>query len=375
MTETLPDYLPENLEPQEYYELGLRYRLGGLVGLAREALTRVTELTPNSSMALKARLVLRGQLPKAPVPEAAEQRNIEAFNLMSSNPHLAKEKFQALMRDFPDFEWPFSNLAWMYFNEGKIDEAKGLAKYLLTVNPEHLRSLHLSMQIAMRQQNLGEALEFVNRARKLVGDSDEEYRSLGILISSQLSGPPPDVIPTDLPAERYFELGEIYSMLGRFSLSREALELVLKNSTNEVLVRRAKRLIETELPNEMSHEAELKLAEASKLSTTDPEEANRMMEQAVTDFPNLELPALSLAIIATTKGNTKKAERFIRICLKRNPNYRNAKTLLIHVYLMDERFDSALQIIESEGKLAEPDDMTYDLLKAQCQIARYQAGK
>ncbi len=379
MTEFLPDAVPDNLEPSQYYELGLRYRLGGLVGLAREALTRVVNLAPGSAMAGKASLVLRGQLPRAPVPPAAEQRNIEGYNLMSSNPAAAKEKFQALMREYPDFEWPFSNLAWMYFGEGKIEEAHGLAKYLLSVNPEHVRSLHLAMKIALKQKNFEEALGFIKRGRAMLGDSDEEFRDTGLLISCQLNGSPPDTIPEGLTAERYFELGETYLLLGRLPLAKEALALVIGSSEEEspskekeALIRKAKRMLEFDLPKEMPPEARKQVEEASTLVTSDPDGARRILEQAVTQYPDLELPPFSLAVLCLMSANLPRAERFVKMSLKRNPKYRNAKLLLIQVLLGQQQFDSALKIIEQEIKSAEPDDMRFDLLRAECQLAQYQ---
>jgi tetratricopeptide (TPR) repeat protein len=382
MTEFLPDAVPDNLEPSQYYELGLRYRLGGLVGLAREALTRVVNLAPGSAMARKASFVLRGQLPRAPVPSAAEQRNIEAYNLMSSNPAAAKEKFQALMREYPDFEWPFSNLAWMYFGEGKIDEAHGLAKYLLSVNPEHVRSLHLAMKVAIKQQKFEEALGYVNRGRAMLGASDQEFRDTGLMLSCQLNGSPPDTIPKGLAAERLFELGETYLLQGRLSLAKEALALVVGSSTEEppdketeVLIRKAKRMLDFDMPKEMPPEAMKQVEEASKLLMTDPEESRRILEQTVTQFPDLELPPLSLAMLCLMSANLPRAERFVKMSLKRNPNYRNAKLLLIQVLMGQQQFASAQKIIDQEIKSAEPDDMTFDLLRAECQLAQYQTGK
>lgn len=379
MMDFLPPEVPDNLEPSQYYELGLRYRIGGLVGLAREALTRVVELAPGTPIAAKSSLVLRGQLPRAPVPPLAEQRNIEAFNLMRSDPALAKQKFQSLMNDFPDFEWPFSNLAWMYFEEGKIEEAQGLAKYLLSVNPEHVRSLHLSMSIAIKQKNYEEALSFVERGRAMLGDSDQEFRDTGILLSCQINGSPPDTIPMGLTPERYFELGETYLLQGKIPLAKEALTLVVGASENaskeqELLIKKAKQMLEFDIPTEMPDEANKKIEEASELLRTDIDKARKVLEEAVTQYPELELPPLSLAMLCLMTANLPRAEKFVKMSLKRNPKYRNAKLLLIQVLMSSEQFESALEFIDKEIKSAEPEDMRFDLMRAQCQLAQYQAG-
>lgn len=381
MIDLLPASVPDNLEPIQYYELGLLYRIGGLVGLAREALSRVVELAPTSAMAAKAGLVLRGQLPRVPVPPAAEARNIEAFNLMRTNPEAAKEKFKALMNDFPDFEWPFSNLAWMYFEEGKVEEAQGLAKYLLSVNPEHVRSLHLSMSIAIRQKNYEEALGFVARGRAMLGDSDQEFRDTGILLSCQLHGAPPDTIPEGLTPERYFELGETYLLQGRIPQAKEALNLVISSAkddepTKEIehLIKKAKQMLEFDVPKEMPEAVSKQIEEASMLLRSDVDQARKILEQAVTEHPELELPALSLAMLCLMTQNLPRAEKFVRMCLKRNPKYRNAKLLLIQVLMSSEQFDAAIELIDKEIQSAEPDDMRFDMLRAQCRLAQYQAG-
>lgn len=101
------DGLPSNLTAKEYYELGLQYRLAGWVGAAREALSRVVEMDGADALAKKASKVLKTQLPKEPVPLEAEQRNIEGYNLMFSEPEKAKQVFKDLMGQYPDFEWAF----------------------------------------------------------------------------------------------------------------------------------------------------------------------------------------------------------------------------------------------------------------------------
>jgi hypothetical protein len=80
----------------------------------------------------------------------------------------------------------------------------------------------------------------------MLGDSDEEFRDTGLLISCQLNGSPPNTIPEGLTAERYFELGETYLLLGRLPLAKEALALVVGSSEeeaatneNDVLIRKA----------------------------------------------------------------------------------------------------------------------------------------
>ena len=100
----------------------------------------------------------RTELPKMEVPDAAVEGNIEGFNLMGTEPDRAKKVFERLMETYPDFEWPFTNLAKIYIKEGNIEKAKGLAKYAHSVNRDLLRPIELMAHIELELENDQKAL-------------------------------------------------------------------------------------------------------------------------------------------------------------------------------------------------------------------------
>ncbi|HEY9720190.1 MAG TPA: hypothetical protein V6C69_22110 [Trichormus sp.] len=375
MDTIIPDELPDNLEPSQYYSLGLRYRLGGRIGLAGEALRKVVELAPGSAIAFKSDLILRTQLPRAPVPEAAENRNIEAYNLMGSDPEAAKQKFQKLMAEFPDFEWPFSNLAYMYLSEGKVKEAKELVTYLLAVNPEHLRSNSIAIKIAIEEKDFTRALELADRTKKLCQGSDEGLRQEALMIKIRLKGPPPDTLAEGLTADEYFELAETYAILAKLELCRRALELTLSLEPNKELTSKATRMLKCNLPRQpISAELDRRLNEMRNLAREKSDELKTCLEQLATDFPDAEIVLQTLAHYYFTQQDMTKSERFAKLALRCHPDFSPPKELLVLLYMLQQKYDSALEIVAKEAKLADATDMTYDLLRAECELARYQSG-
>ncbi len=361
--------LPDNLTAPEYYELGLQYRLAGWVGLAREALFRAVKLQSKGPIATKAEKVLRTQLPRLAVPEAAEQRNIEAYNLMDKDPQQAKAIFQELMSHYPDFEWPFSNLAWIKLKEGDIAGAKGLAKYLLSMNPDHLRSIHLMINVSLAEKNFEEALNYINRALELY-PHDEEFTQLKLIVKIVTSGMPPDTLPEGLSAEEYQNLGIEYQMVGRFENAREALKRVIELEPGSAVAEDAGRILKTQLPkNPVPVEAEARCSEIVKIMSSEQGRAKEMFLALMSDYPDFEWPYLMMASILLLEGDHYEAERLIKEVLRNNSDFIRAKFLLVNLYMSQQRLAEALEFINQNLNDVQSDDdgLALDLLKAQCQ--------
>lgn len=141
-----PREVPEGLTAAEYYKLGVQYKSMGWTEQARDALTLATEIDGEGDIARSARRFLRTKLPRFPVPLLAEQKNIEGFNQMATgNAEAAKQTFKELIRDFPDFEWPYGNLSVLFLQEGATDEARNLLVRALEINPDYVNGwLHMA---------------------------------------------------------------------------------------------------------------------------------------------------------------------------------------------------------------------------------------
>ncbi|CAN5166872.1 hypothetical protein BH10CYA1_BH10CYA1_61490 [soil metagenome] len=362
--------IPNNLSAQEYYELGLQYRLAGRVGLAREALVRAVKLQSCGPIAGKAEKVLRTQLPLLPVSEKAERRNIEAYNLMGKDPQRAKKIFQELMFLYPDFEWPFSNLAWMKLNEGDLFGAKGLAKHLLSMNPDHLRSIDLMIKVSLGEKDFSETLKYVDRALELY-PHNEEFTQWKVIIKMETSGPPPDTIPDDLHADQYYNLGIAYLLYRKFENARKALNLAIEKDDSRMTRTKAAKLIKTELPKvAVPREAEARCVELVEAMQNEADRAREIFTGLRSDYPDFEYPLMVMASGLFSKGKAKEAESLILRVLESNPDYIKAKRALVELYMSEKRVLEALDMITQSRTAADSEDeaLDLDLLRAQCQL-------
>lgn len=367
------DGLPDNLTREKYYELGLQYRLAGWVGLAREALSRVVESGETDTLASKASKVLKTQLPKCPVPLEAEQKNIEGYNLMLSDSEKAKQIFEVLMADYPDFEWPFSNTARIKLQEGDISGARGIVKYLLQVNPDLLSAIDLMIKVCLQEENFEEALQYLDRALTHY-PHEEEFKQLKLAIKIQTKGKPPEIIPDNLPPEDYLELGHELQAVGRLEDARKSVKLAIKKSEDKELNAKAEAFIKTQLPKEpVAADAQKECIEAFELMGKDRDAAKDALRKLTMSHPEFEWPFLFLGTIYMLEGSISKAEKLIRRVVSNSPDLISAKHLLISVLLADARYTEALDFIEEslQAVNTEDDGLALDLLKAQCQLQKF----
>ncbi|HEY9760420.1 MAG TPA: tetratricopeptide repeat protein [Oculatellaceae cyanobacterium] len=130
-----PREVPEGLTPDEYFTLGKHYKAIGWTEQARDALQFAMEQGANTTAGEEAARFLRTKIPKFPVPLYAEQRNIEGFNQMNAGEvGTAKEIFEELIEEYPDFEWPYGNLSALLLQEGRTSEAIKLLDKALAIN-------------------------------------------------------------------------------------------------------------------------------------------------------------------------------------------------------------------------------------------------
>jgi tetratricopeptide (TPR) repeat protein len=128
--------VPDGLSAQEYFDLGMKYKLVGWPELARESLNRASSLDPDGEAGKKSALYLASRLPRYPVASEAEKKNVMGYNLlMSGDIDGAKATFKELIEEFPDFEWPYGNLAGIYIQEKKPEVAKPLLERAVEINP------------------------------------------------------------------------------------------------------------------------------------------------------------------------------------------------------------------------------------------------
>jgi tetratricopeptide (TPR) repeat protein len=160
-----PRDVPEGLTSQEYLQLGIKYKSMGWIEQARDALTFAVEDDSDKEVSLAAKRFLKTKIPRFPVPLFAEQKNIEGFNSMAAGDvEKAKDIFEELIEDFPDFEWPYGNLAVLCLHVHDVSRAKELLDKALEINPDYVNGwLHMATARGL-ELDLDGARECVARA-------------------------------------------------------------------------------------------------------------------------------------------------------------------------------------------------------------------
>jgi len=167
-----PRVVPTDLTPREFYELGVHYKELGWTEQARDALNYAIEGDENNEWGTKAKRFLQARLPRFPVPLMAEQRNISGYNLMMAGDIAgARGTFEKLIEEYPDFEWPYGNLGFLYLGEGNIFKSQTILEKALSLNPNYLNGwLHLARVRALSEDFKG-AYECLEKAAVILPDN------------------------------------------------------------------------------------------------------------------------------------------------------------------------------------------------------------
>lgn len=168
-----PKEVPNGMSAQEYFELGKQYKAIGWIGQSRKSLQLAMEFDEQGNIAQKALTFLKTRLPLQEVPQEAVAANIEGYNNMLTNPKQAKQIWWRLTEEYPDFEWPFSNLASLILSEGNIEEAKKLLEQAIELNPCYINALlHLANCHAI-QMNYTKAKHYIERILDLEPENEQ----------------------------------------------------------------------------------------------------------------------------------------------------------------------------------------------------------
>lgn len=167
-----PKEVLEDKTPEQYYRMGRNYKDAGWPEQARECLTRAIKADENGEVGKKAKIYLKAYLPREPISQTAISRNITAFNQAASGSEdEAIAGYQACIKDYPTFEWPYGNLAALYTKAGRYKDAQATVQKALTLNPNYLNGwLHLARALAADRDRAG-AIRCTKRALEIDPDS------------------------------------------------------------------------------------------------------------------------------------------------------------------------------------------------------------
>lgn len=140
--------LERKISAEELLMKGQRYKQAGRIELSRSCLLSAMKADENSHTAKLAKEYLKLNLPKEPIAIEAEQRNIIAHNQAKSGDiRAAKNTFANLIKDYPNFEWPYANLAALYAKEHDFEEAESLLKKALSINPDYANARGMLLKL------------------------------------------------------------------------------------------------------------------------------------------------------------------------------------------------------------------------------------
>ncbi len=169
---SLPYNVPSGLSAQEYYDLGIRYKLAGWIQQSKKSLRTAMLLDPDYVGKL-AGVYLKAYLPQNDVPQEAITENIKAVNLSMNDRKGSEKALLELTRKYPNFEWPFGNLGHHYIEEGQLQVARQRLLEALAINPNYANAkLHLA-EVCRQENNPQESDKFLLEILKL----DPEFKS------------------------------------------------------------------------------------------------------------------------------------------------------------------------------------------------------
>lgn len=152
----------------------IEYKNNGWVERARAILVKASRLDPQGQSGHSAAVFLSVAIPRNPVSELASYENIEAYNLMAAGKESeAIRKFQEMINQYPNFEWPYGNLASMYLDQGKLADAKPLIDKALEINPCYLNGLRYKIQLLSLQKDLSGARQVADHAMTCLGPREK----------------------------------------------------------------------------------------------------------------------------------------------------------------------------------------------------------
>jgi tetratricopeptide (TPR) repeat protein len=161
--------LPAGLSADEYLQLGKQYKQNGWVSQSQAALKLAQEIGAGSDAAREAEIYLRTKVPHAQVSLELEAENIKGYHAVSAgNLKEAREIFEPMMVNYPEFEWSYLNLATAYMKDRQPDQAKYLLRKLLSINPDHVEGWDSLARVYASELDLDEAQSAVQRSTELL---------------------------------------------------------------------------------------------------------------------------------------------------------------------------------------------------------------
>lgn len=161
-------------------------------------------------------------------------------------------------------------------------------------------------------------------------------------------GQPPDVVPDDLTASQYLELGVWYQESKKFAQARESLKRTIELASDSADARRARRLLAESIPAIESDADVIDTFNSIHLTAmTSPGRARKQYESLIAEHPDFEWPYRAIAEGHCRRtGDLEKAKSLLEEALRINPDYVAALVLMAETLLADMDYEKARDYLD-----------------------------
>lgn len=162
------DGVPEGRTAQEYLEMALKYEKINLPEPTREALRKARDTATANDIKKLARIRLKTRVPKIVIDQATHTKLLHAarHNLLQETGR-AKELYEEIFIEEPEFEWPYSFVAMIELTDGNLERTKQLLKKGLKLNPDSLKLVAGFARVNIAEWKLAQFEKNIERLEEL----------------------------------------------------------------------------------------------------------------------------------------------------------------------------------------------------------------
>ncbi len=129
---------PDNCSAQQYFDLSVTCKNKGLVNPAINYMEKAIETATDPDLKERAKKYRLCRLPKNQIPLNINAKHLHA-NHMESMDYIdkAEKYYREVIKEKPDFEYPYFCLSRVLRRQGKIDKARQLVDQVIKLNPNY----------------------------------------------------------------------------------------------------------------------------------------------------------------------------------------------------------------------------------------------
>lgn len=182
-------------------------------------------------------------------------------------------------------------------------------------------------------------------------------------------GEPPDVVPKDLTAEEFLELGIWYRESKKIEQARQCLEKARALAPDSDISSRGRLELDEHIPRyENSSEIVDKFNQGSLTAIGSPAKAQKLYQELIDSNPEFEWPYRALAeSLLRQKGDVEQARILMSQALEINPEYTAGLVTMAELELADMEYGRAGECLDRALRLV-PDNVAARNLQRSLEI-------